>query len=116
MPEIDSRVVPFVAGRLRELPVASNVLTDEQVGMFVSHLIQALDRTLKGQALQSFDAQDEIDAAIAENPQTWEVALNIANLAESELDIALPETEARILSLHLALILGGNQHKKEGNQ
>lgn len=101
---IDPRVVDQVRAEIDHLALPPGRCTDEVLGSFVSHLVQALNRAVHGTALTTFDAQDVIDAVIAERPGLLDRAAALARRAEDALGITLPDTEVRILCLHLGTI------------
>lgn len=101
---IDPAVVPFVRSELEQMSIEQERKTDAVLGTYTSHLINALNRSLKGEALTSFDAQEVIDAVIAEKPEAFVRAQELAARINGGLGIELPDTEVRILTLHLATI------------
>lgn len=101
---IDPRVVPLVRSELVRLPIPPERLTDAVLGTFTSHLVNALNRAVAGEALTHFAAQDVVDAVVTERPDTLDHARALAGRAGDALGVVLPDTEIRILCLHLATI------------
>ncbi|HEY0188066.1 MAG TPA: hypothetical protein VGC67_11305 [Cellulomonas sp.] len=100
--EIDPAVVPLVRAELDRLPLPEGRRTDEVLGTFVSHLVNALNRALLGEPLTVFAAGDVLDAAVAQRPDAYAHAQQLAGRAEQVLGVGLPDTEVRLLCLHLA--------------
>lgn len=103
--------VPFVRGELERIEIPDASRTDDNLGMFASHLFAALCRSLRGEALTEFSADEVIDAAIAERPDALPHSQALAQRARDQLGAELPHTEIRILALHFATLLA--QHSKE---
>ncbi|GIG24917.1 PRD domain-containing protein [Cellulomonas denverensis] len=101
---IDPSVVPVVRDELNRLALPADRRTDEVLGIFTSHLVNALNRAVRGEPLTVFEAQDVVDAAIAERPDAYDHARELARRAEQALGVDLPDTEVRLLGLHLATI------------
>jgi hypothetical protein len=104
-------VVPFVRGELERIDLPADARTDDNLGMFASHLFAALCRSLRDEALTEFSADDVIDAALAERPDALPASQAMAERALAALGAQLPHTEVRILALHFATLLA--QHPKE---
>lgn len=104
-------VVGFVRDELERIDIPSEARTDDNLGMFASHLFAALCRSLRGEALTEFSADDVIDTALAERPDALPASQAMAERAQDELGAELPYTEVRILALRFATLLA--QHPKE---
>ncbi|MCA0295739.1 MAG: transcriptional antiterminator [Actinobacteria bacterium] len=104
-------VVPFVRRELERIGLPEPARTDDTLGMFASHLFAALCRSLRGEALTEFSADDVIDAALAERPEALPASQAMAQRAVDELGAELPHTEIRILALHFATLMA--QHPQE---
>lgn len=98
-------VISFVRRELEQVDVPESSRTDDVLGTFASHLFAALCRSLRGDGLTEFSADDSIDEAIAEQPAALHLAQALARRAQDELGVALPNTEIRILALHFASLL-----------
>lgn len=109
--EHGSVVEPFVRQELERIAIPDSARTDDNLGMFASHLFAALCRSLRGEALTEFSADEVIDAALAERPDALPASQAMADRALEELGAELPHTEVRILALHFATLLA--QHPKE---
>lgn len=108
---IDPRVVDQVRAEIDYLDLPASRRTDEVLGSFVSHLVNALNRAVNGAALTEFDALDVIDAVIADHPWLFDQATALAHRAERTLGITVPDTEIRILCLHLGTIAASDERK-----
>lgn len=108
---IDPRVVDQVRAEIDYLDLPDARRTDEVLGSFVSHLVNALNRAVNGTALTEFDALDVIDAVIADHPWLFDQATALAHRAETTLGITMPDIEVRILCLHLGTIFATDERK-----
>lgn len=85
-----------------------DMLTDDRMGMLVSHLIASLARTHKGQSLGDEPPADVQDQVLSDRPELVAQARRLAKLIEEQSGLELPESEVKYVALHLAVI-----HEKE---
>lgn len=104
-PEIANGVVDFVRQEFARIEETGIELHDETAGMFTGHLVNALSRAVRGEALESFSAVTVLDAVVKEKPLVYSAARNLAERANLHLVVTLPDTEVRLITLHLATVL-----------
>lgn len=79
-------------------------LTEENAGMFVTHIAMALQRIASGQPLET--ASEEVWEETRQCQDEWSFARELAALARKRLEIQVPESELAYMVLHLRVLVG----------
>lgn len=79
-------------------------LTEENAGMFVTHIAMALQRIASGQPLET--VSDEVWEETRQCQDEWSFARELAALARKRLEIQVPESELAYMVLHLRVLVG----------
>jgi PRD domain len=101
---VEPRVVDFVVAELDGLAATGLPVTESTAGMLTSHLVMALDRLVRGEAITGTAADSYVAAELATEPEAVADAQAIAGRAERTLGARLPEAEISFLALHLAVL------------
>lgn len=79
-------------------------LTEENAGMFVTHIAMALQRIASGQALET--VSDEVWEETRQCEEEWSFARELAALVRERMEIQVPESELAYMVLHLRVLVG----------
>jgi PRD domain len=101
---VDPRVVDFVEAELDGLAATGLPVTEATAGMLTSHLVMALDRMVRGEAIRGSASDSYVAAELATEPEAVADAQALAARAERALGARLPEAEVAFLALHLAVL------------
>ncbi len=103
--QVSPEVASFVREELQRVAAEWNLkLEEESAGMLVSHLLLALERARRGEAIQEWEGSEDTAEELAERPWAVDKAREIVGNALPKLDADLPDTEVRFLALHLAAL------------
>lgn len=109
-PDVHGESVDLVAAVLKKLET-DYIVTDSNAGVFVSHLVMAINRILNGEEIES-PPQEVYQQLLTEDPGAESVALDIAEYLEQKLPHSLPKAELEFLVIHLAVIRNQQQEQE----
>jgi len=102
-PTVPAGVTDFVRSELALID-PQQILTDDDAGVFVSHLIMAIARLITGKPIPEEMDADTYAEVVAEQPNARDCADALATRVKNQFSVIPPESELQYLTVHLALL------------